>query len=267
MKKRKPSANFEANVSALAFPKFSVEPEPFEIPPAPAAMDNLKASEGATNAGLILDELYKYAANGNAVAARNLVGVLTRALMKLEMLGWHRPEVLKGVARQTYHFPGLISRSAEKKKSNDNLLKRIEQGAEYPIDFFSKGKKPEIFAGDSNHLAFRLFGYIESARHPQPLEEMMRLKLPQWVVSARKLRPFSKVTLKQWSALAWEIVMDATNGEPERHPLFEQVKKSATQRRRVSQEKVNLASLARRGIKDRLDVSFALLAKNRTKDS
>jgi len=168
----------------------------------------------------LLSGLHALAANGNKKAAAVWANILAESIEDFEKLAWHKPEIIAELARGSFAIPGMISRNKEKTKSNAELVKRIEVGADYDLAIVPTGKRTWKFKDRPNGLAARLKSHIDNGRTFYGFDKL-RAELPAWRHDAMKLEPFSPETWETWAKIAWSVLAEISpDGKPGQHPAF-----------------------------------------------
>jgi hypothetical protein len=119
-----------------------------------------------------------------------------------------RPELLRLVARQTFYWPGFISRKRAFDRKNAEIMDKIELGADSPYS----AKKWRISA-PTTHLAMQL--HLRCRTYEK-----------QW-----QLPPLTKKTKRLWFEQAWKHMVDDLHFLPENDPVLAKLAKSATRKR------------------------------------
>ncbi len=175
----------------------------------------------------LLGGLHALAANGNKMAARVWANTLEESIGNFEMLAFHKPEIFIEWARGSFAIPGMISQNAEKTKSNQTLVERLQVGAKCDFAIVPKGKRGRHwqFQDRANGLAARLQSHIEWHRTLYCVHELRakadKQKLPAWLRGAAKLPPFSPKTWKAWAKIGWLVLAEISpNAKPGKHRAF-----------------------------------------------
>ncbi len=184
-----------------------------------------KSRLAATHLVVLLEEiisgLFGLASLGNKTIVPILLNALTRSVAKFEGETARAPELYTEWARKQFGIPALISRNREKSKENEEKLKSMHVGGDFPLSILPTGKRGKKwkYSNSANALAERLRFYIENNRMLYPayksFADAEKRQLPDWLEEAHKLPPFSLSSYRQWSNLAWRILKDVS---PERHP-------------------------------------------------
>ena len=166
-----------------------------------------------TLAAQALDGLRGLAAGGDVKAGGALMMALETAATDFETLAWHKPEVFRARARNSFAIPGTISQNADKAEGNAGFAALLEVGEDFPIKTTPKGGATWQHGTKSNALAVRLVSYVEHVRQmtgilgaPSPA--------PEWLEDALALEALAPDTYPEWEAVAWRVL---DNGK---HPLL-----------------------------------------------
>jgi hypothetical protein len=165
-------------------------------------------------AAQVLGGLRGLAAGGNVKAGAALMTALETAAADFETLAWHKPEVFRARARNSFQIPGTIGRHPDKVRGNADLAERLEVGADYDVAHVPK-KGRKIWGHDTpaNVFALKLKAKIEHVRQMAGLHGAPS-PAPEWLEDALALEAFGPGTWKEWEAVAWRIL---DNGE---HPAL-----------------------------------------------
>ena len=226
---KKPTAKERREAAqACALEPFSIPDPGWQAPPLNPALRKVKGNRDALvqialQTNNLLEALHVLAANGSQEAAHVWFKQLAASVNKFELLATHRPQLFEKIARKSLGIPACISRSSEKGKDNQRLLKQLHQGEDAVFSLLPTGKQgasKKMFEG-VNFLAARLVAYVAYLRDNgfllQAGVDLGGPALPTWAKTAKALKAFSRETWKQWADLAWLIVLDASDGEPEKH--------------------------------------------------
>lgn len=167
--------------------------------------------------------LLALASHGNEQAAFFLVSSLSSAVDDFNMLAWHKPEAFRGVVRSKDGIPGIITPHVEKTEANAELVTHLEVATDYAIKLpikRSKGRQLSLFKTPRNLWAARLVNYIEGVRIllecSKSAATISEVKRRKWLLAAGRLHPYSADTWRAWADVAWQVVLEATEGHPER---------------------------------------------------
>jgi len=176
--------------------------------------------------------LIRAAESGVWQACWKLWCVAKVATYALNNIAEKQPELFQAFARGCFEWPGVISRNAYVSQDNQRFLEKLQQGEDLPFVNIPRGKKGRTpsFSVLANRLAFRLYGKIETARaghdYSKIMAEMLGLTVSTWI-EAVNLEPFSAKTWRSWAEIAWQIVLEATDGKPEQDEILRPLGESA----------------------------------------
>ena len=181
-----------------------------------------------------LDGLHALACNGRKEAGDILLAILKSATEAFGILAHRKPELFLDTARSAFGVPGIISPFTDKIKDNDELIEVLQVGRDYPYQLPTgtggKGNRMK-FQTPANLWAYRLCNYINIARSeaakfarltPDGKQRWVEThpESPAWVDDAVALKPLCPETRRDWSAVIWNIVLDATGGQPEKEEVL-----------------------------------------------
>jgi hypothetical protein len=168
-----------------------------------------------------LSPLIRVAESGVWEACWKLWNVAKEATYALNDIAEKQPELFRPFARGCFEWPGVISRNPDVSRDNQRFLEKLQQGEDLPFVNIPRGKKGRTlsFSVLANRLAFKLYTKIETERagddYSKSVAEMYGLTLPSWIQGAVNLEPFSAKTWFNWAEVAWQFVLEVTDGRPE----------------------------------------------------
>src|SRR5262249_807663 len=136
--------------------------------------------------------------------AIELWNLTCQLVMALHDLAQKRPELLRPIARQTFFWPGFISRKRAFDRENDKLMDKIELGLGGPYS-----TKEWRISAPSQQLAIKL--YLLANTYAK-----------QW-----RLPPLTKKTKRIWFEKAWAHMVNDLGVVPENDPVLGALGKSA----------------------------------------
>ena len=159
-----------------------------------------------TLAAQVLDGLRGLAAGGNVKAGAALMTALETAATDFETLAWHKPEVFRARARNSFQIPGTIGRHPDKARGNAAFADRLEVGADYDVAHVPK-KGRKIWGHDTpaNVYVLKLKAYVAHVRQMVGLHGAPS-PAPEWLEDALALEAFGPRTYPAWAAIAWRIL-------------------------------------------------------------
>ena len=222
--------------------------------------------------------LHALAANGNKTAASTVVGVLSNGVVEFNNLARNKPELFRAEAREWPGIPGIITPFTEQTKNNIQLVKSLDVGKNFPLKSPTGGKKGKTpsLKTPRNYWAVLLFSYIEYARFevarftvmsPERRAFFTPARHPApWLQDAVRLKSFSPDTWETWFEVAWQIVLEATEGHPEREPELFKLQSLKKEKDSKSKGKLETTPSAySNAIKTALEIGFKYYAgKNRS---
>jgi hypothetical protein len=223
--------------------------------------DTLKALEQRID----LCPLIRAAESGVWEACWKLWYITQEATEALNNLAEKQPELFRPFVRGCFQWPMFVSRNPDVSRYNQRFLEQLEQGEDLPFINIPKGKKGRTwsFRSPVNVFAFNLYRKIEIERagydYSKSMAELYGLTLPSWIHEAANLKSLSTKTWRNWAEIAWRIVLEGTDGKPERdenlRPLGESAgKKKPKYCKELHEGTIN--SNVRAKIKARLFVAF-----------
>lgn len=153
-------------------------------------------------------------------AAQNLVNQFTAAALA------GAPGIIEE-AKMLPWIPGQVSLGPEIGESMKEMCRRVKQGDDFagpPQTHKTKGKKATL-ATAQHFLVERLFRYMDACRHNAAIlkrrsQEGRIAQLHPLVQLMAQLKPLAADSVRDWIAVAKEVVLDATGGDPLKHPSF-----------------------------------------------
>ena len=176
-----------------------------------------------------------FLARSSPSAADGMLRLLIEFVAHFEKVSRERPDLLRPLTRKGGYIPVLAWPDSDSKKEIEGILKFLEVGAEGPYRNMrakrnGESGRPGCGSGTGiNVLARRLFDYISHYRnffggHSEAFLSDQPEKYA-WLKSAVNLPEFGPISYKNWHKVAWEILMDRTDGHPERHETLRAIGK------------------------------------------
>jgi len=141
-------------------------------------------------------------------AAIELWNAACQLVLLLVNMAQKRPELLRPIARQTFFWPGFITRKRAFNRVNTKLMDKIELSVGGP--YSSKQWRIEA---PSTQLAIRL--YLEGQKHEK------QLGLPPLTTKKNK---------QIWFERIWKYAVDDLHIEPEKNPVLAKLGRAAVTR-------------------------------------
>ncbi len=191
--------------------------------------DAMKALRNLTDQ--LLKGLFTLTAHNHSGATAVFMHSLGVATGEFTTLMNHNPEQFLSFTRRAGSIPGLISQVPEDAKFNAETAGRLQVGEDNPIRL-PRGKKKGIsLKTPVNRWAVRLIEYVRQVRKDAPRLASMasaqrafytppHLYSPSWLPAALALDEFSASNWQKWLEVAWEVVLDASEGHPESVPVL-----------------------------------------------
>jgi hypothetical protein len=168
----------------------------------------------------------------NEAAVEALASIAHCAAEELEKLP---QRIVRSVARRHPSWPVMVSArmTAESQRAADlaAYLKELDVGAACPLKSTPSSRRDEKVA--TTHHAVRLFAIVEynralgpsiapAIKHQQmiPARLPVAAPIPEWVVCATKLPPFSRASAVEWWDVA-RVALDEACAKLEVHPDFD----------------------------------------------
>jgi hypothetical protein len=216
-----------------------------------------------------LARLRDHALNGDKDAMQCLGYVLSQAVADLREIARKTPEVAKEWGRDQSVVPVLAGRNKGHKKAVEEDLAAFEvgEGSRYRINPPPRKKAPDV-STFANKLAGDLCAHLADARAKAKLHGALRRALPdqvsplpKWAKIASSLPDLSKATWEKWAEAAWDCLLSATEGNPERIPsLWKLCAKARKDGRKGREWKLTEASDTRAEIRQTLREAIKVLA-------
>ena len=154
---------------------------------------------------------------GDQQAMEQLGFLLAQAVADLAEVAQRQPEVVRKWSRRRSTVPvnaglGL----AHRKVLKEELEEVFQVGTDSPFRLIQSRKKGADFRNPRNAFAGYLCEHLSRYRGPA----IHRKSVPHWAALASQLPELSTQSVPAWRDAAWECVMDATSGQPERHPVI-----------------------------------------------
>ena len=181
----------------------------------------------------LTDHLGALAAAGDGQAMTSLAGVATNAAQHLHTAAMHQPELVREVAGHESEWPFLIGPHGDNVKKARDYVAHLGLGSKAALN--TKARWSNRHTPGQPHRG-TIGGFLERAmqimaeiRH---IHEPMRLlshdsshpalrSLPKWLFLVAHLPDIeSEEGATRWFEAAWQLLLDATNGQPEKVPQF-----------------------------------------------
>lgn len=228
----------------LEYDKFHLEGDPLRAAPKPMTKENFADLLEETAREVLLpdhttdlvalnlinslgDHLFGSAMRSNQFAQKALMWAAQNIVNRFTSAAWMKVPGIIEEATTLPFIPGQVSLGTEIGETMKEMCLRVKLGQKFagpPQKEKAKGKKATLSTAQ-HHLVERLFRYMDSYRHNaaavQGADQENRFeKLHPLVRRMVQLRPFGDDSVKEWIAVAKEVVLDATGGEPLRHVAF-----------------------------------------------
>ena len=171
----------------------------------------------ASNLDYGLTQLYLAAKKeGNRAAATQFGILLAKHGERLRDLSLAKPKIFEALAHQLPTFPVPGSQFKEHQIENDRLINEVLLvGKDYWKQQHSKPRQaPTAKAQRAKKIAADLVDYLGNYRIVYPVISQITNELPFWTKKLPKLKRLSSKNWSEWFELAWDVVLETTNGQP-----------------------------------------------------
>lgn len=228
---------------------------------------------------LILDP--KTSEDDRSSAACALHSLAHLAVDSLGQIARKYPAVLRPIAEKSVVWPAFISAHGDFEKANRELIKRLNVGAHHFFRFtFPSGKPGKRWSmrTPANAYAVEMLKALfvlqctcrslDRDRRDKQLQKVLRRNgietsdptflTPKLFKQILTLKPICRATVQQWFDAAWKVVLDQTDGHPEKDPQMRQLGVHRKEHTGTSKSGSKTSeSNIRDGIKQRLQVAFS----------